>query len=248
MGAVAVLLALAAYQYFAGSSGTAAEPAAATGPLRSNVQTEFNPTIDQPVAGAGTYIDKLASVIGSVTLGERAFVGPFASIRGDEGQPIVIGAGSNVQDMVVVHALETFDGARVVDANLVTVEGKKYAVYIGKNVSLAHQSQVHGPAAVGDNTFVGMQALVFKATVGKNVVIEPGAKVMGVNVADGRYVPAGTTVTTQEAADALPKITPDYVFAKLNAGVLQVNQEFADAYLAAASGGAEAAPKAEAAP
>ncbi len=45
--------------------------------------------------------------------------------------------------------------------NEVAVEGKKYSVCIGKRVSLSHQSQVHRPAKVGDNTFVGMQALVF---------------------------------------------------------------------------------------
>jgi carbonic anhydrase/acetyltransferase-like protein (isoleucine patch superfamily) len=91
-----------------------------------------------------------------------------------------------------------------------------------------------------------MQSLVFKATVGKNVVIEPGARVIGVTVADGRYIPAGVTVATQEAADGLPKITAEYVFAKLNDGVLRVNQEFADAYLQA--GGAEDGPEAEAPP
>ena len=43
-------------------------------------------------------------------------------------------------------------------------------------------------------------------------------------------MPAGTTVTAQAAADALPKITPDYPFAKLNDDVLEVNEAFADAY------------------
>ena len=205
-----------------------AEEAALT--LRPNVATGFNPDVETPTVGAGAYVDTLASVIGNVNIGKGVFVAPFASIRGDEGQPIVIGEGSNVQDGVVLHALETLNEGEPVEKNLVTVGGRKYAVYVGKGVSLAHQSQVHGPAAVGDHTFVGMQALVFKATVGKNVVIEPGAKVIGVNVPDGHYVPAGAVVTTQAQADALPEITDAYAFATLNDGVLHVNAAFAEAY------------------
>ena len=233
---VAIMAAFLVYQNKFASSDAAVVHEATTGLLRPNVETEFNPDVESPIVAEGAYVDKLASVIGNVAIGKRVFVAPFASIRGDEGQPVVIGEGSNVQDGVVIHALETFDGSKVVEGNLVTVNGKKYAVWIGKNVSLAHQSQVHGPAAVGNQTFVGMQALVFKATIGDNVVIEPGAKVIGVKVADGRYVPAGSVVTSQAAADALPTITAAYPFATLNNGVLQVNQEFADKYLDLANG------------
>ncbi len=104
--------------------------------------------------------------------------------------------------------------------------------YIGKNISLAHQSQVHGPASVGDGTFVGMQALIFKAQVGKNVVVEPGARLLNsVKVANGRYVPAGMVVTTQEQADKLPVITDTYSMKDLNKGVLHVNEQLAEGYL-----------------
>lgn len=237
---LAVLL-LAGYLVFQSrSGGEAATPPAqapAAAELRSNVAASFNPTLESPVVGGGTYVDPMASVIGHVVIGSGVFVAPFASIRGDEGQPIHIGDGSNVQDFVMLHALETFAQGKLVEKNLVSVGGEKYAVYIGANVSLAHQSQVHGPAAVGDNTFVGMQALVFKAVVGKNVVIEPGARVIGVTIADGRYVPAGKTVSAQADADALPAITADYPFATLNEGVLHVNHEFADGYLQASGGG-----------
>jgi carbonic anhydrase/acetyltransferase-like protein (isoleucine patch superfamily) len=76
----------------------------------------------------------------------------MASIRSDEGMPIFVGNRSNVQDGVVLHALETIDEeGKPVEKNLVEVGGKKYAVYIGENVSLAHQSQVHGPASVGND-------------------------------------------------------------------------------------------------
>ncbi len=236
---ILAVIALAGYLVYEKRLAPAADPVAehavATN-VRPNVVTTFNPSVDSPVVAPGAYVDALASVIGSVNVGAGVFIAPFASIRGDEGQPIVIGEGSNVQDGVVLHALETFEGGKAVEANLVTVDGKKYAVYVGSGVSLAHQSQVHGPAIVGDHTFVGMQALVFKAVVGKNVVIEPGAKVIGVTIAEGHYVPAGSVVTTQAAADALPKITDAYAFAKLNDGVLHVNEQFADKYLELTTG------------
>lgn len=83
--------------------------------------------------------------MGSVTLGERVYVAPFASVRGDEGQNIYVGDESNVQDSVVIHRLETFEGGHELVENEVEVSGRKYSVYVGKRVSLAHQSQVHGP-------------------------------------------------------------------------------------------------------
>ncbi len=204
-------------------SGAQAKP-------RPNVKTTFNEKVGRPKIGEGTYLDPEATVIGNVQLGDEVYVGPNASVRGDEGQPIVIGNGTNIQDGVTMHALETTEEGAKLAKNLVTVGGTEYALYIGNNVSLAHGSMVHGPAAVGDNTFVGMMAFVFKSTIGSKVVIEPGALLIGVTVADGRYVPAGSVITSQAAADALPVITPDYPFAALNDGVLHVNHQLAEAY------------------
>lgn len=101
----------------------------------------FNPTIDEPRLGAGAYIDPLASVIGDVRLGRRVMVAPFASIRGDEGQPVRIGSRTNIQDGVVLHALETVENGEPIEKNLIEHNGKKYAISIGDEVSLAHQSQ-----------------------------------------------------------------------------------------------------------
>ncbi|SPP65109.1 carbonic anhydrase [Nitrospira lenta] len=194
-----------------------------------NVQTSFNPEIDLPVIAPSARIHPLAAVDGSVTIGELVFVAPGASIRGDEGQNIVIGNYSNVQDGVVIHGLETFEGGYELFQNEVEVAGKKYSVYIGDRVSLAHQSQVHGPARVGDDTMIGMQALVFRAQIGDHVVIEPGAKLIGVTVAPGRYVPALSIITRQEQADALPVITDGYAYREWNDSVVRVNTQLARA-------------------
>ncbi|MBA2484847.1 MAG: carbonic anhydrase [Nitrospira sp.] len=196
--------------------------------LGANLETSFNPTIDRPILSKTSNVHPLASVIGSVDLGDRVFVAPFASIRGDEGQDIHIGHDSNVQDGVVVHGLETFESGKEVSENEVEVDRRKYSVHIGQRVSLAHQSQVHGPARVGDDTFIGMQALVFRSEVGDHVVVEPGAKIIGVTIASNRYVPTMAVITKQSDADALPVITDQYPYRSLNHAIVHVNTQFAD--------------------
>ncbi|HQG30521.1 MAG TPA: carbonic anhydrase, partial [Deltaproteobacteria bacterium] len=198
--------------------------------IHKNVITDFCQKEYTPVIDESAYIHPLAAVIGNAVVGKRVMVSPFASIRGDEGQPIFVGDEANVQDGVVLHALETEHNGHAIDKNLVEAQGKKYAVYVGKRVSLAHQVQIHGPAYVGDDTFVGMQSLVFRAKVGSGCVIEPGCIVMGVTVPDGRYVPAGTVLKKQDDADRLPAITDDYPMKDLNKDVVHVNTSLADGY------------------
>ena len=202
--------------------------------IEKNVKTDFCAKVSEPVIGSGTFVHPLAAVIGNVILGNNVMVAPTACIRGDEGQPLYVGNDTNVQDGVVIHALETELDGKPVEKNLMEVDGKKYAVYVGNRVSLAHQVQIHGPAVVMDDSFVGMKVLVFKSVVGKNCVIEPGVILMGVKVADGRYVPAGAVVKTKADADALPVITADYPLKDMNKGVLHVNKALAKGYLAAA--------------
>jgi len=197
-----------------------------------NVRTDFNARVSQPQIDPSTYVHPLASVIGRVILGKNILVSPMASIRGDEGQPLFIGDDSNVQDGVVIHALETEMNGVPVEANRYTVDGERYAVYVGKRVSLAHQVQIHGPAVVNDDTFVGMKTLIFKSRVGTGCVIEPGCLLMGVVVPDHRYVPAGSVVKTQQDTDKLPEITEDYPMKDMNRGVIHVNTALAKGYLA----------------
>ena len=202
--------------------------------IEKNVKTDFSAKVSEPVIGSGTFVHPLAAVIGNVILGNDVMVAPTACVRGDEGQPIYIGNETNVQDGVVIHALETELDGKPVEKNLMEVDGKKYAVYVGNRVSLAHQAQIHGPAVVMDDTFVGMKVLVFKSFVGRSCVIEPGVILMGVKIPDGRYVPAGSIIKTQLDADNLPAITLDYPMKDMNKGVLHVNKALAKGYLAAA--------------
>jgi carbonic anhydrase len=202
--------------------------------IEKNVKTDFCAKVSEPVIGFGTFVHSLAAVIGNVILGNNVMVAPTACLRGDEGQPLYIGDDTNVQDGVVIHALETELDGMPVEKNMMEVNGNKYAVYVGNRVSLAHQVQIHGPAVVMDDTFVGMKALVFKSFIGKNCVIEPGVILMGVKIATGCYVPVGSVIKTQLEADMLPSITADYPMKDMNKGVLHVNKALAKGYLAAA--------------
>ena len=72
-----------------------------------------------------------------------------------------------MQDGVVLHALETTSKGRNIDQRRFSNDGDKlsaddprfdkgYAIFIGDRVSLAHDSMVHGPAWIGNNTFVAL--------------------------------------------------------------------------------------------
>jgi carbonic anhydrase/acetyltransferase-like protein (isoleucine patch superfamily) len=191
-------------------------------PKTEFVEKEYLPDIDD-----SAFVHPFAAVIGNVIIGKKVMVSPFASVRGDEGQPLFVGDGSNIQDGVVIHALET---DKQTGKNLIEVDNKKYAVYVGKGVTLAHQSQIHGPVYVGDGTFVGMQSRVLKARVGKNCVVEPKCLLIGVEIKDGRYVPAGSVIKSQEDADLLPEIIDEYVFKSLNGDAVKVNISLAEGY------------------
>lgn len=184
----------------------------------------------EPKVHPTAFVHPLALVIGHVHVGKAVMICPFASVRGDEGHPFFIGDESNIQDGVVIHALETECEGEVLEENLVTVRGKKYAVYIGKRVSIAHQAQVHGPASIGNDTFIGMKAFVFRSVVGRRCVVEPGAMVMNVTVPDGRCVPAGSVLKDRGDAAALPRITASYPLKDLNAKVVKVNRCLAEGY------------------
>lgn len=199
--------------------------------IMSNPKTSFQSLSVAPRIYPSAYVHPTASVIGDVDIGPWVMVAPFASIRADEGTPFWIGARSNMQDGVVMHALETHGENEV--KNTVEVRGKRYAIYIGERVSLAHQSQVHGPSLIEDDCFIGMKAFVFKSMIGKGSVIEPGAMVMDVIVPTGRYVKAGMVLTSQSEADRLPKIDESYPMRALNAEVVKVNTELAKEYLRA---------------
>ncbi len=105
---------------------------------------------------AGPWIAPNATVVGDVCLGENVSVWYGAVLRGDRGT-ICIGDGTNIQDNCVLHEKTT----------------------VGKHCTVGHGAIVHG-CAIGDNTMVGMGAIVLTgAVIGENCVIGAGAVVTG---------------------------------------------------------------------
>jgi carbonic anhydrase/acetyltransferase-like protein (isoleucine patch superfamily) len=116
------------------------------------------------------WIAPTATVIGKVTIGEGVGIWFGAVIRGD-GEPIVIGADSNLQEHVVVH----------------TDPG--YPATIGQGCTIGHRAIVHG-CTIGDNVLIGMGAIILNgARIGDNSLIGAGAL-----VPEGREIPPESLV------------------------------------------------------
>lgn len=209
--------------------------------IRPSIQTDFNPNITYPKISKTAFIDPFAVIIGDCEIGKLVMVAPFAVCRGDEGTPIHIGNYSNLQDGVILHALETTSHNKNIDDRRYSSQGSLlkandtafnsgFAIYVGDKVSLAHDVQIHGPAFVGNDTFVGMNSLIFNAKIGNRVAIGVSSTITnGVTIADDKFVPPGSIITTQKQADALPKRVGS-PYETINNGVLHVNQELAKGY------------------
>ncbi|WP_341352117.1 carbonate dehydratase [Bacillus cereus] len=167
--------------------------------ISANPTTSFNPISCFPNIDKTAFISPFASVIGNVTIHKNVFVAPSASIRADEGTPFSIGNNTNIQDGVILHGLLN---------QFVSVNHKKYSIYIGNEVSIAHGAIVHGPCYIGDHCFVSFKSLVFNASIGSGTYISYNATVTnGVIIAPNRFVPPYSNIDTQEKADALEAIS-----------------------------------------
>jgi len=116
------------------------------------------------------WIAPTATVIGKVRIGAGVGVWFGAVVRGD-GEAIVIGRDTNLQEQVVVHTDPDFP------------------VTVGAGCTVGHRAILHG-CTLGDNVLVGMGAIVLNgARIGDNCLIGAGAL-----VPEGREIPAGSLV------------------------------------------------------
>ena len=175
-----------------------------------------NPNGDVPVVHESAFVDPTAILCGKVIVEENVFIGPYAVIRADEVddhggmEPIVIGAGSNIQDGVVIHCKA---GGGVV---------------IGKASSIAHRSIVHGPCQVGDNVFIGFNSVLYNCSVGDGSVVRHNAVVEGCTVPPGFYIPSTTNVHSDAELATITPVTLDQ--AGFSESVAQANHELVKGY------------------
>ena len=120
-----------------------------------------------PRVHPSAFIAPTAVIVGDVTIEERASVWYNAVVRADF-QPIVVGAGANVQDCSVVH-----------------VNGTQ-GVEIGAGATIGHNCTVHA-AMLGEECLIGNGATVLDgARIGVRAMVAGGALVTpGTEVPDG---------------------------------------------------------------
>ena len=122
--------------------------------IHENVMTDFNSNVSFPTISKESFIHPFSVIIGACEISKMVFVAPTAVCRGDEGTPIHVGEFSNLQDGVVIHALETTKKGVNLDDRRFSKDGDRllgndsrfeqaYSVFVGNNVSLAHGSLIH---------------------------------------------------------------------------------------------------------
>ncbi|AFY50762.1 isoleucine patch superfamily enzyme, carbonic anhydrase/acetyltransferase [Nostoc sp. PCC 7524] len=186
--------------------------------------TPWSRSLAEAKIHATAFVHPFSNIIGDVVIGANVIIAPGTSIRADEGTPFYIGENTNIQDGVVIHGLE--------QGRVVGDDGQEYSVWVGNNASLTHMALIHGPAYVGDNSFIGFRSTVFNAKVGAGCIVMMHALIKDVEVPPGKYVPSGAIITTQKQADRLPDVQPqDKDFAH---HVIGINQALRAGYLCAA--------------
>jgi len=150
-----------------------------------------------PEVAAAAFVAANATVCGDVRLGRDASVFYGAVLRGDI-RTITVGAGSNLQDNVIVHLADAHDAV------------------IGENVTVGHGAIVHA-CTIGDGCLVGMGAIVLDgAEIGAESIVAAGALVtMGFKCEPGSMVmgsPAKVTrALSAEERMAGRKLSEKYV-------------------------------------
>jgi carbonic anhydrase/acetyltransferase-like protein (isoleucine patch superfamily) len=125
---------------------------------------------DTPAVHDSAFIAPTASVIGRATLAENSSAFYGVSVRADTAA-ITVGAGTNLQDNVVLHA----------DAG--------FPCTVGARVSVGHSAVVHG-CTVEDDCLIGMGSILLnRVRIGTGSVVAAGAV-----IPEGMQVPPGSLV------------------------------------------------------
>lgn len=123
-----------------------------------------------PEVAASAFVHPRASVCGWVQLGEQVSVWGGAVLRGDTDR-ITIGDGTNIQDLVMVHA----------DPGVPCT--------VGQRVTVGHRAILHG-CLIDDDVLIGMGAILLnRCRIGSGSIIGAGAL-----VAEGMVIPAMSLV------------------------------------------------------
>ena len=124
----------------------------------------------KPAIAAAAFVAANATVLGDVTLGALSSVWYGCVLRGDINS-IVIGEGTNIQDLTMVHLADDF------------------GVKIGKFTTIGHSAIIHA-CEIGDECLIGMGATILDgAKIGDRCIV--GANAL---VTQGFVAPEGSMV------------------------------------------------------
>ena len=118
-----------------------------------------------PIVGKRAYLHPSCQVIGDVTLGDDSSVWCNAVLRGDVNR-IVIGRGSNVQDLSVGHV-----------SHRTPEKPEGSPLIVGDYVTIGHSVILHG-CTIGNECLIGMGSIVLdNAVIPDRVIIGAGSLV-----------------------------------------------------------------------
>jgi carbonic anhydrase/acetyltransferase-like protein (isoleucine patch superfamily) len=133
-----------------------------------------------PTIGREVYLHPAAQIIGDVVLGDDVSVWPGAVVRGDVNA-IRIGAGTNVQDLSVLHV-----------SHKSSWSPGGAPLLIGANVTIGHRVILHG-CEIGDECLIGMGAIVMdKVVIQPHVLLGAGSLVPEGRVLESGYLYLGS--------------------------------------------------------
>ncbi len=150
-----------------------------------------------PTIAPSAFVAPTAVLIGDVSVGEKASIWFGAVLRGDVGR-IEIGAGTSIQDNVVIHT--TADRPTI----------------LKEEVTVGHGAILEA-CTVERRALVGMNAVVLRnAVVGDEALVGAGSVVTDGTVIPARYVAAGVPAMVKKelsggALHWIEESAPEYI-------------------------------------
>jgi carbonic anhydrase/acetyltransferase-like protein (isoleucine patch superfamily) len=116
------------------------------------------------------YCGENTVLTGQIEMAEHCSFWHNAVVRADTA-PVTMGEGTNVQDLVMIHA------------------GEGHPVKLGKHVTVGHSAILHG-CTIEDDVLVGMGAIIMNsAVIEDHCIVAAGAV-----VTEGKHFPAGSLI------------------------------------------------------
>ena len=126
-----------------------------------------------PTFGKDVYLAENATILGDVRIGDYSSIWFQVVIRGDVNS-IIIGEKVNIQDGSIIHC--TYN---------------KSITQIGNNVSIGHNSIIHG-CTIKDNVLIGMGSIIMdKSVIEKNSIIAAGSVILEDTIVESGTIFAG---------------------------------------------------------